>query len=89
MTRPLKLDRAALVRHGGMASVFRVFDFSMSASKRHAALLLQGHPDECETFCRGLAAAGVEIHVYACAAADEDIAAAQWTPIGERWIANR
>jgi hypothetical protein len=74
----LKIERAMLVYQGGIANVFAVDCFNLLAYGRNARRLHQGSFRTCETYVRGLGAAGTIVHTAACNQAG-DIAEANWS----------
>ena len=62
----LKIERAVLVYQAGIANVFSVESFNMADYGRDAHRLLQSDFRTCESFARGLAAAGVLVASAHC-----------------------
>jgi hypothetical protein len=77
-SRVLAFDRAFLVYQAGIANVFAVECLNLAPFGRNARRLMQYDFRSCESFARGLAAAGVVVRTAACNMAG-DIAAQQWT----------
>lgn len=73
-----KIKRAVLVYQAGIANVFQVDCFNMSDYGREAKRLLQADFRTCESFARGLAAAGVRVGTAHCNEAG-DIAKRTWS----------
>lgn len=71
------MKKAVLVYQAGIANVFQVDCFNMAASGRKETRLLQADFRTCESFARGLAAAGVSVATAACNMAG-DIARCGW-----------
>lgn len=61
-----RIKRAVLVYQAGIANVFRVSTFNQAPHERHAVRLLQSDFRMCESFARGLAAAGVTVTTFGC-----------------------
>lgn len=76
--KELKVKRAVLVYQAGIANVFAVTSFNLSDYGRDAERLLQADFGTCESFARGLRAAGVTVKVAVCNQAG-DIQAAHWS----------
>jgi len=72
------MKRAMLVYQAGIANVFEVECFNLHNFGRDAKRLLQSDFRTCESFARGLAAAGVLVATVHCNQAG-DIAAAHWS----------
>ena len=70
--------KAFLVYQAGIANVFEVEAFNLADYGRDARRLLQDDFRTCETFARGLAAAGATVRTAACNMAG-DIARSRWT----------
>ena len=62
----LKVERAVLVYQAGIANVFAVEAFNMSDYGRDAKRLIQHAFGPCESFARGLAAAGTRVVTAHC-----------------------
>lgn len=71
------MKRAMLVYQAGIANVFQVETFRLDPG-RGAKRLLQNDFHTCESFARGLRAAGVQVKVAACNMAGE-IIGQEWT----------
>jgi len=71
------MKKAVLVYQGGIANVFDVDCFNL-APYREVRRLLQASFSECETFARGLKAAGVIVKSAYCNMAG-DIADQKWS----------
>ncbi len=67
----LSIERAVLVYQGGIANVFSVDCFNMSEYGRKANRLIQGDFRTCESFARGMVAAGVIVTSAHCNRAGE------------------
>jgi hypothetical protein len=74
MSRKLQIKNAAIVYQGGIANVFNMGEADVLRIQR----LLQADFHTCESYIRGLIAAGTSVRVYSCNKAG-DIANAQWT----------
>lgn len=74
----LKVDFAVLVYQAGIANVFAVDTWTAAPNVRNARRLLQSDFRACESFARGLAAAGVLVTSMHCNQAGE-IDEAQWS----------
>lgn len=66
MNRPLKFEKAVLVYQSGIANVFAVKDWGLSAKDSdgqwaYRERLVQADFRTCEAFTRGLESAGVDI----------------------------
>ena len=72
------MQRAALVYQAGIANVFEVDSFNLADFGRNARRLQQADFRTCESFARGLKAAGVQVMTAACNQAG-DIASSHWT----------
>lgn len=70
--------KAVLVYQAGIANVFSVSSFNLSDYGRDAIRLLQADFRTCESFARGLAAAGVVVRSAACNQAG-DIIRSTWS----------
>ena len=70
--------RAMLVYQGGIANVFEVAAFNVAEHGREARRLMQSDFRTCESFARGLAAAGAIVRSAACNQPG-DIVNALWT----------
>jgi hypothetical protein len=71
------LTRAVLVYQAGIANVFSVDCFNTAAFGRNAKRLMQGDFRTCESFARGLLAAGIQVASMGCNMAG-DIVDAKW-----------
>ncbi len=71
------LERAVLVYQAGIANVFQVDCLNMANYGRNAKRLMQGDFRTCESFARGLVAAGVTVASAGCNQAG-DIVDAKW-----------
>ena len=74
----IKIERAVLVYQAGIANVFEVDCFNMRASGRTEKRLLQSDFRTCESFARGLAAAGTLVASATCNMAG-NIARLDWS----------
>jgi len=74
----LKVERAVLVYQAGIANVFGVESFNLADYGRDAMRLVQSDFRSCESFARGLAAAGVHVGTAACNEAG-DIVHSRWS----------
>lgn len=72
------VTRAFLVYQAGIANVFAVDCANLNPFGREAVRLIQADFRTCESFARGLAAAGAFVHSAACNEAG-DITDSQWT----------
>ena len=82
MQPTIKIEKAMLVYQAGIANVFKVTEFGLSAcgqdgQYRDRRRLLQADFRTCEDFARGLNYAGTEVRSCACNRAG-DIAASDW-----------
>jgi hypothetical protein len=78
MRQQLKIKRAMLVYQAGIANVFEVKAFNLAPYGRGAKRLMQFDFRTCETFARGLAAAGTLVSTAHCNEAG-DIAERTWS----------
>ena len=78
MRQTLKIQRAMLVYQAGIANVFAVTAFNLADFGRNARRLLQSDFRTCESFARGLAAAGTLVSSAHCNQAG-DIAGSVWS----------
>ena len=69
---------AMVVYQGGVANVFQVDTFNYGPFNRNAKRLLQGSFRECETFARGMMAAGADVRSASCNRAG-DVTDAEWS----------
>lgn len=74
----LKVRKAFLVYQAGIANVFAVDCLNLASFGREAKRLLQSDFRSCESFARGLAAAGVIVRTAACNQAG-DIVDSKWS----------
>jgi hypothetical protein len=72
-----KIQRAMLVYQGGIANVFSVEAFNLCDYGRGAKRLLQSDFHTCESFARGMGAAGCRVSTAQCNQAG-DILHAAW-----------
>ena len=72
------MKRAVLVYQAGIANVFEVQAFNQADHGRDAKRLLQSDFRTCESFARGLGAAGVTVRTLTCNQAG-DIAVSRWS----------
>ena len=73
-----EMKKAVLVYQAGIANVFEVDCFNLSDFGREAKRLVQSDFRTCESFARGLAAAGCKVNTAGCNMAG-DIAHQKWT----------
>ena len=73
-------SRAVLVYQGGIANVFAVTSFNMNDFGRDARRLIQSDFKTCESFARGMAAAGCKVASAHCNMAG-DIAGQPWSTL--------
>jgi cytosine/uracil/thiamine/allantoin permease len=78
MENKLNVTKAVLVYQAGIANIFAVDCFNMSDYGRNAKRLMQGAFCSCESFARGLAAAGVLVTSATCNMAG-DISRQKWS----------
>ena len=77
-TKTKRMERAVLVYQAGIANVFQVTCFNLGPFGRDARLLLQSDFRTCESFARGLVAAGVRVTSMHCNECG-DIAERTWS----------
>lgn len=78
MSRQKAVKRAVLVYQAGIANVFEVAAFNMSDYGREARRLIQADFRTCESFARGLVAAGASVTSAHCNRAG-DVAECHWS----------
>ena len=78
MNTKVTTGKAVLVYQAGIANVFEVDCFNISDYGREARRLMQHAFGPCESFARGLAAAGVKVATFHCNEAG-DITSRKWS----------